>query len=160
MKLEKLEKNVTIIPFSPELSEAIKTLNYEWLEKYFKIEPKDEKVLSNPQKEIVDKGGMIFYAQYQNEIVGTVSLIKIDDSSFELSKMAVTYGVQGLGIGKKLLQHCIDAAKDQRSEKIIIYSNRRLTPAINLYLKFGFEEVILEDGVYERADIKMEKIIS
>jgi ribosomal protein S18 acetylase RimI-like enzyme len=29
-----------------------------------------------------------------------------------------------------------------------------------LYRKFGFEEVPLEDGVYERADIKMEKVIS
>jgi hypothetical protein len=37
-----------------------KTLNIEWLSKYFKIEPKDELVLSNPQEEIIDKGGMIF----------------------------------------------------------------------------------------------------
>jgi hypothetical protein len=34
--------------------------------KYFKIEPKDELVLSNPQEEIIDKGG--FYAKY-NELL-------------------------------------------------------------------------------------------
>src|SRR3970282_3032431 len=101
----KLENIVTIIPFSADLTEPIKTLNIEWLKKYFKIEPKDEKVLSNPQEKIIDKGGMIFYAKYNDKIVGTVSLIKMNDAEFELSKMAVTDGVQGLGIGKKLLQH-------------------------------------------------------
>jgi hypothetical protein len=49
--------------------------------KYFKIEPKDELVLSNPQEEI-DKGGMIFYAKYNDSIVGTVSLIKMNDTEF------------------------------------------------------------------------------
>jgi ribosomal protein S18 acetylase RimI-like enzyme len=156
----KLENIVTIIPFSSELTEPIKTLNIEWLKKYFKIEPKDEKILSNPKEEIIDKGGMIFYAKYKEEIVGTISLIKMTDATFELSKMAVTDGVQGLGIGNKLLQHCIEAAQESGIQKIILYSNRRLKTAIHLYEKFGFEEVFLEDGVYERADIKMEKIIS
>jgi hypothetical protein len=47
------------------------------------------------QEEIIDKGGMIFYAKYNDSIVGTVSLIKMNDTEFELSKMAVTDGVQG-----------------------------------------------------------------
>ena len=70
-----------IIPFSIELKEPIKTLNLEWLHKYFKVEPKDEKVLSDPQGEIIDKGGMIFYARYNDKIVGTVSLLKIDNAT-------------------------------------------------------------------------------
>ena len=152
------DNKVVIIPFSDELKDVIKTLNEEWLVRYFKIEPKDEKVLSNPQKYIIEPGGMIFYAQYNNKIVGTVSLIKINETDFELSKMAVTDGVQGLGIGKKLLDHCIQVANEQQMKKIILYSNRKLIPAIHLYEKYGFVEVPLEDGVYERADIKMERI--
>ncbi|MGO4819627.1 GNAT family N-acetyltransferase [Flavobacterium sp. W22_SRS_FP1] len=151
---------VSIIPFSADLKEPIKILNIEWLKKYFKIEPIDEKVLSNPQEEIIDKGGMIFYAKFKEEIVGTVSLLKRTDTAFELSKMAVTDTVQGLGIGKKLLEHCIEIAEQQGIKKIILYSNRCLKSAIHLYEKFGFVEIALEDGVYERADIKMEKIIS
>ncbi|WP_413998417.1 GNAT family N-acetyltransferase [Flavobacterium sp. W1B] len=153
-----LENTVSIISFSPDLKEPIKTLNIEWLKKYFRVEPNDEKVLSNPQEEIIDKGGMIFYAQYQNAIVGTVSLIKIDDSAFELSKMAVTDEVQGLGIGKKLLQHCMEVAEKEQIPKLILYSNKSLKPAIHLYEKFGFSEITLDEGIYERADIKMEKI--
>ena len=148
---------VEIIPFSIELKEPIKTLNLEWLHKYFKVEPKDNKVLSNPQGEIIDKGGMIFYAQYNNSIVGTVSLLKINDSTFELTKMAVSDGNQGLGIGKKLMEHCLKKAQEEGIQKLILYSNRKLLPAMHLYESFGFIEIPVEDGVYERADIKMEK---
>jgi ribosomal protein S18 acetylase RimI-like enzyme len=151
---------VEIIPFSIELKEPIKTLNLEWLHKYFKVEPKDEKVLSDPQGEIIDKGGMIFYARYNNKIVGTVSLLKIDNSTFELTKMAVSDGNQGLGIGKKLMEHCLNEAKEKGIQKLILYSNRKLLPAIHLYESFGFIEIPVEEGVYERADIKMEKILS
>ncbi|HEY4628167.1 MAG TPA: GNAT family N-acetyltransferase [Flavobacterium sp.] len=154
-----IENIVEIIPFSTDLKEHIKTLNLEWLKKYFKVEPKDEIVLSNPQSEIIDKGGMIFYAKYNNQIIGTVSLIKVDDFTFELSKMAVTDTIQGLGIGKKIMEHCLAVAKEEGIQKLILYSNRSLLPAIHLYKKYGFVEIALEDGVYERADIKMERVI-
>ncbi|RKS14189.1 GNAT family N-acetyltransferase [Flavobacterium sp. 120] len=154
-----LDNTVEIIPFSTALKEPIKTLNLEWLKKYFKVEPKDEIVLSDPQGQIIDKGGMIFYAKYNDAIVGTVSLMKIDSTTYELSKMAVTDGVQGLGVGKKLMLHCLAVAEAKGIEKLILYSNRRLLPAIHLYEKFGFVEVPLEGGVYERADIKMERVM-
>ncbi|WP_348812565.1 GNAT family N-acetyltransferase [Flavobacterium maritimum] len=154
-----LENTVEIIPFSADLKEPIKTLNIEWLKKYFKVEPKDELVLSNPQSEIIDKGGFIFYARYNNEIVGTISLLKIDNTTYELSKMAVTDSVQGLGVGKKMIEYCFDVAREKNIKRLFLYSNRSLLSAIHLYEKYGFVEIPLEEGVYERADIKMEKIM-
>lgn len=108
---------VEIIPFSAESKEPIKTLNKEWLQKYFKVEEKDEIVLSNPQEEIIDKGGLIFYAKYKGEIIGTVSLIKIDHDTFELSKMAVSDKAQGLGVGNQLLIHCLAVAEKKQHKK-------------------------------------------
>ncbi|MEO7977107.1 GNAT family N-acetyltransferase [Flavobacterium sp.] len=153
------ENHIEIIPFSQDLKEHIKTLNLEWLTQYFKIEEKDQLMLSNPQEEIIDKGGMIFYARYNNEILGTVSLMKVDETTFELSKMAVSDKAQGLGIGNKLLLHTFDVAKQNNIKKLVLYSNRILLSAIHLYTKFGFTEILLEDGLYERANIKMEKIM-
>lgn len=154
-----LENTVEIIPFSADLKEPIKTLNIEWLKKYFKVEPKDELVLSNPQSEIIEKGGFIFYARSKNEIVGTISLLKIDNTTYELSKMAVTDSVQGLGVGKKMIEYCFDVAREKNIKRLFLYSNRSLLSAIHLYEKYGFVEIPLEEGVYERADIKMEKIM-
>ena len=153
------EINIEIIPFSQDLKEHIKTLNLEWLSRYFKVEKKDELMLSNPQEEIIDKGGLIFYAKHNDEIIGTVSLMKVDNATFELSKMAVSDKFQGFGIGNKLLLYAFDVAKQNNIKKLVLYSNRLLVPAIHLYTKFGFIETVLEDGVYERANIKMEKII-
>lgn len=151
--------SVQIIPFTAELREYIKILNVEWLQKYFRIEDRDEVVLSNPEGEIIAKGGFIFYAQYNGQIVGTVSLLKVSEWVYEVSKMAVTQGVQGLGIGKLLLEHCFAVAKEINASSLILYSNTSLQSAIYLYHKYGFVEIPLESGIYERADIKMEKIL-
>lgn len=78
---------VDIIEFSEELSEPIKTLNYEWLEKYFRIEEGDVASLSDPQKHIIDKGGHIYYAKLNGEIVGTASLLKKSETVYELGKL-------------------------------------------------------------------------
>lgn len=145
-----------IIDYSNDLKDQIKLLNYEWLQKYFRVEKGDILSLSNPKEEIIDKGGFIFYAKIGAEIVGTASLLRKGDHTFELGKMAVTAAVQGKGIGKRLLEHCLAVAKEQAAEKLILYSNTQLGAAIHLYEKYGFKEVEMEQGLYERADIKME----
>jgi ribosomal protein S18 acetylase RimI-like enzyme len=153
------ENTIEIIPFSEKYTTEIKTLNIEWLEKYFYVEPSDIKMLSNPQTEIIDKGGKIFYAKYNNDIVGTFTLLKIDDSTFELSKMAVTEKFQGIGIGKTMMEHCIAFAKENKIQKILLFSNTILIPAIKMYQKYGFTEIDLGSNIYKRSNIKMEKII-
>lgn len=71
--------------------------------------------------------------------------------------MAVSNKAQGLGIGNKLLVHCLAVTEENNIKKLILYSNRILLPAIHLYEKFGFVEVPLGNISYERANIKMEK---
>jgi ribosomal protein S18 acetylase RimI-like enzyme len=150
---------IKIINYKEDLKEHIKTLNYEWLEKYFKVEPNDVISLADPQKEIIDKGGYIFYASFNNEIVGVVALLKIEDDRFELAKMAVTEKYQGLKVGKVLMEHCIEFSKEKGIKTLVLYSNKQLGPAIHIYEKYGFYEIPLEAGHYERANIKMEKVI-
>jgi ribosomal protein S18 acetylase RimI-like enzyme len=152
-----MNKNkIELINFSDELYEPIKTLNYEWLEKYFQVEESDRISLSNPKQQIIDKGGFIFYAKLNDEIVGTASLLKKTKTVFELGKMAVTSKAQGHKIGTFLLEHCLAVAKQKHIKTIVLYSNTQLTSAIHLYKKYGFREINLEEGLYERANIKME----
>lgn len=152
-----IRNDIEIIEFSEELSEPIKSLNYEWLEKYFKIEEGDKLTLSNPKKYIIDQGGFIYYCKLNGEIVGTASLLKKNEIVYEVGKMAVSKKAQGHGIGTLLLKHCIAEAKQKQIPTLVLYSNTKLEPAIHLYKKYGFKEVELESGLYERANIKMEK---
>lgn len=150
---------IKIIEFSEDLSEPIKTLNYEWIETYFRLEDIDIITLSNPKKHIIDKGGYIYYAKLNDEIVGTVSLIKKSEDVYELSKMAVSSKAQGYGVATILLEHCMHIANKKHIAKLVLYCNTHLKSAMHLYNKFGFKEVELETGLYERADIKMEKTL-
>ena len=148
---------ITIVPYTEATRHFVKELNYEWLEKYFSVEPNDELQLSDPQKYIIDKGGLIFYAFYNNEIAGTFSLLRVDEQTYELGKMATTAAFQGKGIGNAMLEFCIATAREMHVKKLILFSNTKLENAIHLYKKFGFYEVQLDKTLYKRSDIKMEK---
>tara|TARA_R100000322_G_scaffold136954_2_gene92769 strand:+ start:1259 stop:1714 length:456 start_codon:yes stop_codon:yes gene_type:complete len=150
-----------IIDYNPKYAQDFKALNIEWLETFFYVEDYDNEVLSNPDKYILDKGGKIFFSLHKNKVAGTVALMKVTDTVFELTKMAVNTNLRGLKIGQKLMTHCLNEAKVMGLEKVILYSNTKLENAIYIYRKFGFKEVPLEEGVaYERANIKMEYIIN
>ena len=150
-----MKNKIEIIPFETQYSTDFYELNVEWLEKYFYVEPYDKKVLSNPKKYIIDTGGFIFFVKLNETIIGTVALIN-QKKFYELSKMAISPKYQGLKIGQQLMDFCIDFAKQQNWKNIILYSHRKLIPAIKLYKKVGFIEVELEkNSHYERSDIKM-----
>lgn len=150
-----MNNQIDIIPFETKYAQYFYDLNVEWLRKYFYIEPYDEKVLSNPKQYVLDPGGYIFFAKYNNDIVGVVSLIN-QKTFYELSKMAVSPKFQGLKIGHQLMEFTINFAKDKGWKSITLYSHRSLKAAIHLYKKVGFKEIPVEkDSHYERADIKM-----
>jgi DNA-binding MarR family transcriptional regulator/ribosomal protein S18 acetylase RimI-like enzyme len=154
---QKQLSNVEIIDFLPEYKTAFRDLNYEWLEKYFSIEDEDRKPLEDPENEIIKKGGSIFFAKLNNEIVGTAALIRHDDNTFELAKMAVTEKAQGKQIGKKLAEAVIDKAREHDQTKIFLETSTKLIPAMNLYRKLGFRQTeVSKQSKYERATITME----
>ena len=76
--------------FSKIDSEKFKSLNLEWLDTYFKVEPIDEIVLNNPEREVIDKGGFIFMIQKNYDTIGTFAFIKKSAKIYEFSKMAIT----------------------------------------------------------------------
>lgn len=151
-------KDVQIVSYKPKYQLAFKSLNEEWISKYFVMEKTDYKSLDDPKGYILDKGGKIFVALYNDEPVGVCALIKMDDPDydFELAKMAVSPAVQGKSIGWLLGQKCIKAAKEAGASKIYLESNTILKPAINLYHKLGFQKISGRPTPYKRCNIQME----
>lgn len=144
-----------IITYTDKYASNFRDMNLAWLEKYFFVEEHDREVLEQAEDYIINKGGFIFFALVNNEVVGTVALIN-EKEGFELSKMAVIPVFQGQKIGQQLLKFCINFAKIKGWDKLIIYSSTLLENAIYLYRKYGFKEVELEkDSPYQRSDIKM-----
>jgi ribosomal protein S18 acetylase RimI-like enzyme len=56
-----------------------------------------------------------------------------------------------------LLDACLQLAKEKNWDRLFLYSSTRLIPAIQLYRKYGFKEIPLEENShYSRTNIKME----
>lgn len=156
-QLARREKTpVEIVPYDPSLKDAFKRLNLEWIEKDFSVEPSDRRVLSNPQKYVLDRGGLISFAQSGDEVVGTYALLRVDARTYELAKMAVTASHQQRGIGTALLDHALAQARALGARRLVLYSNTHLAPAINLYFQKGFRVIPKTDPHNRRANIKMQ----
>lgn len=153
-------KKIEIIEYQDILKKNLHELTVEWIEKYFYLEQGDIEFLNDPKGAIIDKGGYIFFAKSGDEIMGTVSLIKKSEKVYELAKMAVTETAQGKGIGKKLMDKCIEISVEKGIEKFILYTNKKLIPAITLYRRYGFREKALNENKYIESDMYMELIIS
>lgn len=149
---------LSVVPYSDTHKEAFKALNEAWITKYFKMEKMDYASLDHPREYILDKGGYIAVAVLENQAVGVCALIpsQKEGYDFELAKMGVSEHAQGKGIGKLLAQHIIEKAKELGAKKLYLESNRVLKPALSLYKKLGFREMVGATSPYERSDIQME----
>lgn len=156
-----MKEIIEIVDFKEEYALAFKTLNEAWINKYFKMEEMDRISLNNPKTYILDKGGYIGVALLNGEAVGVCALIpsERDDFEFELAKMGVSPKAQGKGIGKLLGFHIIAKAKSLGCKKLYLESNRILKPALQLYQKLGFTEMVGASSPYERSDIQMELVL-
>lgn len=148
--------NSKIITYQTEYKSYFIRLNTAWLEEYFYVEPHDIETFSTIENDIIENDGEIFFCVVNNEIAGTVAMIKVNDDVFELAKMAVDKKFQGMKLSHLLMEACINFAKEKRIKKIMLMSSTKLDTALSLYRKYNFMEVPLNETDYARADIQME----
>lgn len=141
---------------------AFRTLNEEWITRYFILESKDRETLGDPESTILSKGGHIFMVYADAEPVGCVALIPMSNGVYELSKMAVSPRLRGLGIGRRLLEHAIEHARGIGARSLFLGSSTKLKNAVHLYESVGFTHVdpaTLPPNPYTRADVFMEMLL-
>lgn len=147
-----------IIDYHAAYQPDFERLNREWIEDGFeKLEMVDIESLTQPEIYLLQPGGAILFAKQDDYVAGTVALKKLDDTMYELTKMAVDQRARGTGVGTQLIQAALEKARAMGARKVILYSNTIYNfRAVALYRKLGFLEVPLQSGIYKRADIKME----
>ena len=152
--------NLKIVPFTLDYKSDFEYLNRQWIEEYFVMEEEDLKTLQNPESYVMEKGGEIFFAILNDDVVGTAAMIPTSNGVYELAKMAVAKNLQGLGIGTKLLRRCIDFSIEKNASEIFLITNDVLKPALNLYLSAGFVlNELNDDDRYDRGNTKMNLIL-
>jgi len=146
---------IRIVDYRPEHQPYFEKLNRAWIEELFEMEPVDEWVLTNPDQAILLAGGAILMAEYDGVVAGTVGLRKVDEFTYEFTKMTVDQNFRRKGIAESISYASFRKAKALGAKRVILYSNKKNAGAIKLYEKIGFRHVQVENDVYKRADVKM-----
>lgn len=148
--------SIVIETFRPEHAPRFRDLNREWLEAYDLMEPSNDEQLADPQAYFIDRGGRIFVALHDGDVVGTAAMIPHGVGEFELAKVTVASTFRGQGIARRLVEHCIAYAREQNARRVSLVSNSRLQPALRLYESMGFEHrALATDKEYEHQDVSM-----
>ncbi len=149
---------IQILDYHPDFQPYFEQFNRAWIEEGFgQLEPVDIESLTKPEEVLLQTGGAILFAKKDDFIAGTVALKKVDETTYELTKMAVDERARGNGIGTILINAALEKARQIGARLVILYSNTVFNvKAVQLYRHLGFLEVPLATGVYKRADIKME----
>ena len=149
-------EGINIISYLDQHMADFRRLNLEWLDHYHLTESHDLMVLDDPRGTIINRGGAIYLAEVDGQIVGSAALMKEHEGVYELAKMAVTQEFRGKGISKLLIEKCIDKARRLKAKKITLFSNHQLQTALHLYKQYGFRHVEVKDSPFETADVRME----
>jgi len=83
-------------------------------------------------------------AEKEGERVGCVLLVKKSETVAKLRVLLVEPSARGLGIGKRLVEECVNFAREAGFNKIMLWTQSELAAARHVYKAAGFELVAEE----------------
>ncbi len=147
-----------VIEYQKKYKQDFIRLNTAWVEKYFIMEETDREILSNTD-DFIQKGGMIYFAVENDQVLATCMTIPEDNYTWEILKLAADDRYSGHGAGSAVFKACMDYAIAHGAKKLTLISNHILKPALHIYEKFGFRQVEVDRTEYERCDVQCEYIV-
>ena len=93
--------------------------------------------------EVFRKEGSVYFVALMNgKIIGGGGIYPTDglqEDTCELVKMYLLPKARGLGLGRTLIEKCLEFAKDTGYKNVYLESMPELKQALKVYEKFGFE---------------------
>lgn len=111
------------------------------------------------EREMLEQGHVFWIVRYGDLDVGYGSAYREGDRLW-LKKLYVRDDHRGLGLGKALIEAAIAHFGSPTTRDLALYVNRDNTPAIDYYLRSGFQveaEVPVTMGPYDFTDFIMQK---
>ena len=101
-------------------------------------------------------GVLLVVADTAGGIVGTAAVRLLEPGIAELKRMWLRPACQGTGLGRRLMDACLDEARGLDCRAVRLDSQVRLAAAVHLYRAYGFGEIPRYND-NRRADIWMER---
>lgn len=129
-----------ILDYRPSFKKYFYDLAGNWLLGVLKgtLEEEDKFTLKNPDKAYLDEGGFVFFALYDNKVVGCVALKRLDENTFEFAKLFIDPNARNLGIATKLIERCISRCRENDATELWLQTTMAMPEAHKLYYKLGF----------------------
>lgn len=138
--------------------------------------PIDLLLVADPSRKLVEEyigRGECFIAEDSQKLVGVYILLPTRPETVELINISVLENQQGKGIGKKLVFHALQVAKERGYKTIEIGTGNSSIGQLALYQKCGFRIVgvdidffirhypgdIYENGIQCRDMIRLSKVL-
>lgn len=135
-------------------------LNRLWLEGHGLLEPADLPYLRDPRGTILEPGGQVYFALLAGRVVGACGVVPRRAGEFELVKLAIDPAARGHGIGRRLTESTLEFAEAAGAHSVTLCTNSKLTAAIRLYERLGFEHCSAPVVCgYATADVYMELVL-
>lgn len=103
-------------------------------------------------------GVLLLVADPAGEIVGTAAVRLLAPGVGELKRMWLRPACQGRGLGRRLLDACLDEAKGLGCRALRLDTQAKMEAAVHLYRAYGFAEIPRYND-NRRADIWMERAL-
>lgn len=101
-----------------------------------------DKDLSDIEKNYLARGGVFeVIVNEEGDIVGTVGLYPLDETTIELRKMYFDRSIRGRGLGKLILAKMIEKARNLGYLRIYLETASVLKQAVHIYEGAGFKPV-------------------
>jgi GNAT superfamily N-acetyltransferase len=127
-----------IVPFGPSHADGFRRLVADTLREFgFEPDPQLDADLDDP-------GGAyaaLWVALSGDEVVGSVALRDLGDSTVELKRMYLRPDQRGHGVGKQLLALALDWSRARGTRVVRLDTSERMLAAQRLYEAHGFQRI-------------------
>ncbi len=134
---------VRIVPYTPDRRDLFARLWVPWLESMTgkPPEPEDLLAVSDPEQFYLRPGGAVFFAFAGDEPVGVVAVKRLSATTHEFCKLVVLDIARGQGVGRRLVEACLQFAEASGATLMMLQSFRRLEVALAMYERMGFASI-------------------
>jgi ribosomal protein S18 acetylase RimI-like enzyme len=101
----------------------------------------------------------VFIAHDDGRVVGFASNRMAGDGLVELSGIVVLESLTGVGIGGRLLEHSIEAAKEDGCTEMVVKTESFNERAVNFYLRKGFRSEATVEEEVEGSKVELVELV-
>jgi GNAT superfamily N-acetyltransferase len=158
---------VRIVPFKPRHAQGFFELSRAWLVAHELWDASHTDELSDPLESIGAIGGRVYIAERRGSVAGSCAVVPRRDGVMEIKWLAVEPEWQRLGIGRRMLTRGAGYARRHGAMRIVTVTSERLSAALRLYRRFGFESAPAPpglrqppEGIYMQLDLAPASVVS